>query len=474
MEKISSRSVVMKFGGSSVEDTSAFRRVSRIIQSSAGRRPVVVVSAMLTATDTLLSAVQLAVAGQSDNAFELIETQLVRYAFVAHQLLGSDHLLEFDKRLDKSRHDIAAVLQSFSGRAEEHPLLQDVIVSYGERLSAKLLAYVLSEDGLDACYVDARRLIVTNDHHGRAEPIRERTYRNTERELLPLLDSGQIPVLGGFIGAHVGGATTTLGRNGSDYTAALVGAALSAQEIEIWTDVNGILSADPRVVSSATTVSHFSYDEAAALSYFGAKVLHPKTVRPAADMLIPIRILNSRSPDEPGTLVSSETGSAASSVKTITCKNGVSVLTLINDSSISHVELLAGVTEILRLHGTDVILSSASESRVTLVLEDDSIRPTFLSALETFGRLQLLDNKSLIAVVGNRLNVAPHILARMLDCLDGIDVSLISDGGSETHFSLIADQSIALTVVTRLHDELFESDGRTPYSHVSLIGQIAS
>jgi aspartate kinase len=474
MEKISPRSVVMKFGGSSVEDTSAFKRVSRIVQSSAGRRPVVVVSAMLSATDALLTAVQLAVIGKSDDAFDVIESQLYRSASVAQQLLGADHLLEFDKRLDKSRHDIAAILQSFSGRAEEHPLFQDVIVSYGERLSAKLLAYVLSEDGLDACYVDARRLIVTNDDHGRAEPFHERTYRNTARELQPLLDAGQIPVLGGFIGAHVGGATTTLGRNGSDYTASLVGAALCAQEIEIWTDVNGILSADPRVVSTAATVSHFSYDEAAALSYFGAKVLHPKTVRPAAEKLIPIRILNSRSPEEPGTLVSSESGSAASSVKTITCKTGISVLTLTNESSLKHTELLAGVFEILRLHEAEVILSSASESRITLVLEDDSIRPTLLSALEMLGRFQLVQNKSLIAFVGNRLNVAPHILARVVDCLAGFEVSLISDGGSETHFSLITDQSNALTIITRLHDELFESDGRAPYSHVPLIGQIAS
>ena len=468
------RPVVMKFGGSSVEDATAFKRVSRIVRSRTGQRPVVVVSAMMGVTDALFAAVGFAIDGKSEIAVDLVDTQLRNYDTAANQLLDTDRYVQFVATLEKTRIEIVTVVESFRGRKEGHPLFQDVILSYGERLSAKLLAHCLASDALDARYVDARRLIVTNEDHGRAEPIIDRTYSNIERELSPLVGLGVIPVLGGFIGSHIGGGTTTLGRNGSDFSAALVGGALNAREVEIWTDVNGILSADPRIVNTAATVPHFSYDEAAALSYFGAKVLHPKTVRPAAERMIPIRILNSRLPESPGTIVSSKRDFSASTAKTIVCKNQVSVLLLTGTDSVGNVEFTAKGLEVLRSHQAEVLLSSGSGSSLTVVLDAGQVSPGLLSSLESIGQVDAKTEKALIAVVGHRLNNAPGILARIFDCLAGFDVSLIADGRVESTLSLIADQSKATSIVMRLHDELFSPNSHEYYRETARMNQVVN
>ena len=280
--------IVMKFGGTSVADAAAFENVARIVARERAAFPVVVVSAMSGVTDALLSATA-----------SSLEPIFNRHLAAADELLETpQHFADLVKRAETQVRE-ALQTQNSSNRKS----VQDAVVSFGEILSSALMAAVLNQHGVEARHVDARRCVITDEEHTSAAPLMRETFAHTERELRPLLETGVVPVLGGFIGSTLQGATTTLGRGGSDYTAALIGAALNVDEIQIWTDVTGVLTADPRVVPDAQTIDRLSYSEAAELAYFGAKVLHPKTIQPAIENSIPVRICNSRAPQERGTLV---------------------------------------------------------------------------------------------------------------------------------------------------------------------------
>jgi aspartate kinase len=315
----------MKFGGTSVEDARAFARVARIVSAVRGAPLVIVVSAMSRVTDALLGSVETAGAGETEQALRSLEPHFERHALIARTLQAGARD-EFYLELENARREIAELLQRVTDADEPRPLLQDAVVAHGESLSAKLLAATLHERTLSAAYVDARRCIITNEDFGCATPLNEETYRHTQTALLPLLAAGKIPVLGGFIASSVNGHTTTLGRGGSDYSAALVGAGINAREIQIWTDVNGVLTADPRVIPHARTIPRLSYAEAAELAYFGAKVIHPKTILPAVIRSIPVRICNSRTPEQTGTDIYFDAEMSPRTVKAIAHKKGVTIL----------------------------------------------------------------------------------------------------------------------------------------------------
>jgi len=297
----------MKFGGTSVGNAAAFENVARIVANERDAVPVVVVSAMSGVTDSLLATTNIA----------SLENVLDRHHAVAHELLNASRAAEFSDRLREAAEQITALLQSLAQKPAEHKSLQDAVVSFGETLSSTLLAEVLNQKGIKARQIDARRCIITDEEFTGATPLMPETFAQSQSELIPVLESGVVPVLGGFIGSTKQGVTTTLGRGGSDYTAALIGAALGVSEIQIWTDVTGVLTADPRIVPEAQTVERLSYGEAAELAYFGAKVLHPKTIQPAIENSIPVRICNSRAPHELGTLVGPETETSPRTVKAI-------------------------------------------------------------------------------------------------------------------------------------------------------------
>src|SRR6185369_15495664 len=265
--------IVMKFGGTSVADAAAFENVARIVANEREAAPVVVVSAMSGVTDSLLAATNIA----------SLENVFARHRAVAHELLDSTRAGEFSNELNNCSVQLDALLQSIPQKPAERKLLQDAIVSFGEILSSTLLAEVLKQKGIEAHHVDARCCIITDEEFTNATPLMMETFTQTRHDLIPILESGVIPVRGGFIASTKKGITTTLGRGGSDYTAALIGAVLDVREIQIWTDVTGVLTADPRVVPDAQTVERLSYGEAAELAYFGAKVLHPKTIQPAIE-----------------------------------------------------------------------------------------------------------------------------------------------------------------------------------------------
>lgn len=296
---------VVKFGGTSIQDAPAFERVAQIIKGKESSPLIVVASAMSGVTDALIASFRCASSADVNAAARLLEEHFARHLQVG-QILSPVRLARLKSLIEISRGEIVEALTLVRSNGKEDLRLHDAIASHGERLGANLLALVLEEHGTPAEYVDARRCVITNNEPGNATPLWAELQEKTRAELLPLLDNKRIPVLGGFIGSTTDGVTTTLGRGSSDYSATLIGAAVQAREIEIWTDVDGIQTADPRLVESTRTVPHVSYTEAAQLAQLGARVMHPKMIEPIIADGIPIRIRNSHAPQQPGTLISAE------------------------------------------------------------------------------------------------------------------------------------------------------------------------
>ncbi|HEU4870113.1 MAG TPA: lysine-sensitive aspartokinase 3 [Pyrinomonadaceae bacterium] len=435
-------SVVMKFGGTSVADAAAFENVARIVANERDAMPIVVVSAMSGVTDSLLAATDIA---SLENVFE-------RHRAVAHELLDSSQAAAFINRLRDAADQIASLLAQTPA---EQKSLQDAVVSFGETLSSTLLAEVLNQKGIKARQVDARRCIITDDEYTSAAPLMPETFAQSKNELIPVLESGVVPVLGGFIGSTKQGATTTLGRGGSDYTAALIGAALGVREIQIWTDVTGVLTADPRIVPAAQTVERLSYGEAAELAYFGAKVLHPKTIQPAIENSIPVRICNSRVPQEPGTLVGPETETSPRTIKAIAHKAGVTTVQISSLRMLGAYGFLRALFEVFDRHRTVVDVVTTSEVSVSLSLDDASALPAIVAELEQLGTVRVEKGRAIICVVGEGLRGTPGIAARVFSTISDINVTLISQGASSINFTFAIEEERVKEAVTRLHEEFF-------------------
>jgi aspartate kinase len=453
--------IVLKFGGTSVGDAAAFERVEGIVRSHGGPRPVVVVSAMSGVTDGLLAAVQ-AAAGGSTGAMERVEPLLERHAEVARRLLAPAAATAFHAELDRTRQALTDLIQRVRRTPTERPALQDESAAFGEQLAARLLTAVLAARGLPAQYIDARRCIVTDDVHGGASPLTADTDAHIQDELTPWLERGAIPTLGGYIAAARSGSTTTLGRGGSDYSAALVGAALQAAEIQIWTDVSGVLSADPRTVKGVRTIPRLSYAEAAELAYFGAKVLHPRTIQPAMDRRIPVRICNSHVPDDPGTLVTAEADVWPETVKAIAHKRGITIVQVASARMLGAYGFLRALFDVFDRHHTAVDIVTTSEVSVSLSVEEGATLPGILDELRQLGEVRVEPKRAIVCVVGEGLRRTPGIAARVFDTIRDINVLLISQGASQVNLTFVVDETQVADAVVRLHAALLERDGASP------------
>ena len=447
-------SIVMKFGGTSVADAAAFDNVARIVAAEQKNSPVVVVSAMSGVTDSLLAATSIAATGDAQDAIASLENVFDRHQVVAKALLRDSSEAEFLAQLNRTADQLAARLREVARLPSEYNSLQDAVVSFGEILSSTLLAAVLNQRGIEARQVDARRCIITDEEHTSAAPLMAETFAHSQNELRPLVESGVIPVLGGFIGATTRGVTTTLGRGGSDYTAALIGAALGASEIQIWTDVNGVLTADPRVVTEARTVERLSYSEAAELAYFGAKVLHPKTIQPAIENCIPVRICNSHLPEQSGTLVG-PTETSSRTLKAIAHKTGVTIVQITSARMLGAYGFLRALFEVFDRYRTVIDVVTTSEVSVSLSLDDARSLPAIMEELEQLGTVRVEKGRAIICVVGEGLRGTPGIAARAFSTISDINVSLISQGASSVNFTFAVEEEHANEVVTRLHQEFF-------------------
>ncbi|MEN3327516.1 MAG: aspartate kinase [Acidobacteriota bacterium] len=432
----------MKFGGTSVADAAAIENVVRIVATERAAFPVVVVSALSGVTDALLTATPASVAAIFS-----------RHLLTAEQLLGVSESERFVELVRSAETQVRALLQSQN--SSNRKAVQDSIVSFGEILSSHLVAAVLNQRGVEARQVDARRCIITDEEHTSAAPLLRECFKRTENELQAPVESGVVPVLGGFIGATLQGATTTLGRGGSDYTAALIGAALKVDEIQIWTDVTGVLTADPRVVPEAQTIDRLSYSEAAELAYFGAKVLHPKTIQPAIENSIPVRICNSRMPHERGTLVGPQSETSPRTIKAIAHKTGVTVVQITSLRMLGAYGFLRALFEVFDRHRVVIDVVTTSEVSVSLSLDEAGALPSIVEELQQLGTVGIEKGRAIICVVGEGLRGTAGIEARVFSTISDINVSLISQGASSINFTFVVEEERVKEAVTRLHEEFF-------------------
>lgn len=446
---------VLKFGGTSVEDTGAMERLAEIVRARLAGRPVVVVSAIRGVTDALLQSVRSASDGDPDGGMAILQPQLERHRTIAGEVLAGDERAAIEKSVSEAEVEIRNLL----GIVRAHPgtrlPLQDEIVSFGERLSSTLAAAILRSRGIEASMVDARRCIRTTDEHTAAAPIPDRTRELTREELMPLLEQGVVPVLGGFIAAAESGATTTLGRGGSDYSAAIFGAALHAAEIQIWTDVTGFLTADPRVVPDAIPLARLTYAEAAELAFFGAKVLHPKTIQPAVETRIPVRICNSRKPDLPGTLINGESAPSVGGIKAIAHKPGISLVQITSTRMLGAYGFLRALFEVFERHRTGVDVVSTSEVSVSLSIDDTRRLPAILQDLEQLGTVRVSHENAIVCIVGEGIGDMPGVAARVFGTISDINVVLISQGASSINLTFIVKEREVHAAVARLHSTFF-------------------
>ena len=361
--------IVMKFGGSSVESAAAIERVAGIVSARRERGPVVVVSAMGKTTNRLLALAADAVAGRRDEALEQLRT-LREYHFEnALPLASEEDEVDVERMLDKHFQELGELVKGLAVLGELTPRSVDAISSYGERLSSRIVTAGFRKAGMDAVHVDARRVLVTDHRHTQAAPLFEATRARLCATVMPLVQAGKIVVMGGFIGATEEGVTTTLGRGGSDFSASLVGAAMGAEEIQIWTDVDGMLTADPNTVPGARRLKVISFAEAAELAYFGAKVLHPSTVIPAVEQNIPVLILNSRRPEVPGTRVVRENVPCANPIKSIASKRPITVVHIHSTRMLMAHGFLRRIFEVFDRYETPVDMVATSEVSVSATID---------------------------------------------------------------------------------------------------------
>jgi len=456
---MSAKPTIMKFGGTSVADAPAIRSVAEIVKSSINSQPVVVVSAIAGFTNSLIASVDKAIAGDARAASRSLEPEFERHLAIAGELLQGERRAAFVSIAADARAKIRQLHKIIARASRHEPPLQDEIVAYGEHLSSQLMTAVLCEQGVPALHIDARRCIKTDDNYGNATPQPE-TAAAVRAEASRLIESRKVPVLGGFIGSTSREVTTTLGRGGSDFTAAIVGAALDAREIQIWTDVSGVLTADPRVVPDARTIPVLSYHEAAELAYFGAKVLHPKTIQPAIDQSIPVRVCNSRAPRDAGTLIVAESESTPQTIKAIAHKNGITTVQVTSARMLGAYGFLRALFEVFDRHRTAVDVVTTSEVSVSLSIDDARTMADLIPDLEQLGTVEVEENRTIISVVGEGLRNTPGIAARVFSVISDINVSMISVGASSVNLTFMVDEEHAAEAISRLHRVCFEDSNQ--------------
>jgi aspartate kinase len=446
--------IVCKFGGTSVGDAAAIQRLVTIIADRIAAQPLVVVSALAGVTDQLLSLVHSARLGHVSGIEIETDRLLKRHAQVAGELAGTDAALQ------AIGHELSLLRIELSDHAGApvDEAMADRIIGHGERWSSRLVTAALIAGGLRVTLADARTFILTDDRFGRARPRSDALEQAARATVLPLLDAGHVIVTQGFIGSAPDGRPTTLGRGGSDYTAALLGAALDAVRVEIWTDVSGLMSADPRIVPGARTLAAASYEEAAELATFGAKVLHPATQMPLVEKGIPFRVLNSREPDHPGTLIAPEARLELlgnSPIRSISYKKGITTLSIRAPRMLGTFGFLRKLFAVFERHEVVVDVVATSEVSVSLTIEDPDRIPTIRPELEALGELMVEEGRAIVAVVGIGLRDTPGIAARVFRATEPANVEIISQGASAINITFVVRESDGPDIVRRLHAEFF-------------------
>ena len=446
--------IVVKFGGTSVADAEAITRAIDIVRGRIEREPIVVVSALAGTTNALLAIAEQASRGQLIGAVRSVEALRERHLSQAAALLGegadSDELVA---DLSAMFDELAHLAEALSVLGDLTPRSKDAFASMGERLSSQLVVAAMRRAGLAAEHVDARDVMITDDRYCGAEPLTDLIADASRDRLLPLVRQRKVPVLGGFIGATRRGVTTTLGRGGSDYSAALVGAALGAEAIEIWTDVDGMLTADPRVVKGAKLIEQIRFDEASELASFGAKVLHPSTIAPAVELGIPVWIFNSRNPTGKGTRITHEAPRRA--VSAIASRGGIVLLQIRTAKMLLVPGFLRRFFEVFERKGVSVDVVATSEVSVSVTIDEGADLDDLLVELRELGDVTIARGKGVLAVVGAGIGDGGEAMGRALGALAGVRVHLVSLSAAGINLSVVIDESETTAAMCRLHETFF-------------------
>jgi aspartate kinase len=447
----------MKFGGTSVADPDAINRLIGIVAQQLAkdsRPPVVVVSALAGVTDTLVAITQLAEEGAGERAANALTALLDRHVAVAAAVttasrgaVVADVRREFD--------ELIGLVHALAVLREVSPRSRDAVMAVGEVVSSRIVAAAFADRAIDSAWVDARTVLVTDAEHTAAAPDMEATCARAAERLAPIVRAGTVAVLGGFIGATAAGITSTLGRGGSDYSAAIFGACLGVDEIQIWTDVDGMLTADPRIVPQPRLVPQLSFAEASELAYFGAKVLHPSTILPAVTRNIPVRILNARRPENTGTRITSEAAAASGQLTAIACKRDVTVIDITSTRMLMAHGFLRRLFEVFERFRTAVDVVTTSEVSVSVTVDDTRRLDGILDNLHTFAEASCEREMAIICAVGENLRADPTLFGRAVTSLDRIPLRLVSQAASRRNITFVLRDADVAHAMMRLHESFF-------------------
>jgi aspartate kinase len=447
--------IVLKFGGTSVADASAIRRSTGIVASRVDRGAIVVVSALAGVTNALLALAEQAAKGHLIGAIRAVEEIRERHLTQADALLGSSELAgDTAAELSAMCDELAHLAEALATLGDLTPRSLDAIAASGERMSSLLCVAAFREAGIPAVHVDACEVMITDATFTRAEPQPDAIAEACRASVIPEVRAGRVPVLGGFIGsAHRTGVTTTLGRGGGDYSASLFGAAVQAEAIEIWTDVDGMLTADPRVVPEARLIERIAFDEASELASFGAKVLHPNTIAPAVRLGIPVYVLNSHRPQGTGTKITFDAPRRA--VTAIAGKGGVTLLKVGSPRMLLTEGFLRSLFDVFERHRTSVDVVATSEVSVSLTIDDAARLEAIVGDLRALGDVSVERNRGIVAVVGGAIAEGGGAMARALDALGQIRVHMLSLSATRINLTMVVDDEQVRPVMQRLHGAFF-------------------
>ena len=465
MSTVREQLVVMKFGGTSVEDAKAMERTAAIVRGrrERGLEAVVVVSSMAKVTDQLLAAASAAGRGDKAGALALSARLRNRHIDTTAELLNGDEFVQMQAALNLEFDSLDDLLRGIAAVGELTPRTNDNVVSFGERLSSRIVAKAFEQRGLNGVAVDARTCIITDSTYGKAVPQEDAIEAKLTELVMPLVLAGKTPVMGGFIASNAEGITTTLGRGGSDYTAALVGGGMHAGAIEIWTDVNGIMTTDPRICPDALRVKTISFEEAAELAYFGAKVLHPATILPAVQKSIPVWVLNSRNAENEGTKITAVAPKCASPFKSIAAKKRLTIIDIVASRMLMSHGYLKAVFDVFDKYKCAIDMVSTSEVSISLSVDSNERLPEICEELAKIADVKMEGHKALVCLVGEDIRGHNGIAGRVFSAVSHVNLRMISQGASEINMSFMIDEEDVEEAVRSLHRVFFADPDATVF-----------